>query len=61
MLECCAIAWSPHMAGDAWPSLELRRVMLNEVSSRVPEIPRRNIPQARRHIIKFTVILLRSR
>ena len=55
------IAWSHHMAGDAWPSLELRRVMLNEVSSRMPEIPPRNTPQARRHLIKFIVILLRSR
>ena len=34
---------------------------MNEVSSRVPEIPPRNTPQARRHIIKFIVILLRSR
>ena len=55
------IAWSHHMTGDAWPSLELRRVMLNEVSSRMPEIPPRNTPQARRHLIKFIVILLRSR
>ena len=33
--------------------------MLNEVSSRMPEIPPRNTPQARRHIIKFIVILHR--
>ena len=56
-----SIARSHHMAGDARPSLELRGVFLNEVSSRVPEIPPRNTPQARRHIIKFIVILLRSR
>ena len=54
-------AWSHHMAGDARPSLDLRGVGLNEMSSRVPEIPRRNTPQARRHIIKFIVILHRSR
>ena len=56
-----SIARAHHMAGDARPSLELRGVFLDEVSSRVPEIPRRNTPQARRHIIKLIVILLRSR
>ena len=56
-----SIAHSHHMAGDARASLDLRGVGLNEMSSRVPEIPPRNTPQARRHIIKFIVILLRSR
>ena len=54
-------AWSHHMAGDARASLDLRGVLLDEANSRVPEIPPRNTPQARRHIIKFIVILLRSR
>ena len=56
-----SIARSHHMAGDARSSLDLRGVGLNEVSSRMPEISPRNTPQARRHIIKFIVILLRSR
>ena len=54
-------AWSHHMAGDARPSLELRGVFLNEVSSRVPEIPPRNTRGVRRNMNKFIVILLRSR
>ena len=52
--ECCAIAWSPHTAGDAWPSLELRRVMLIELNSRMPEIPPHNTRGVRRHWNKFT-------
>ena len=55
------IAWSHHTAGDAMPSLDLRGVFLIEANSTLPEIPLRNTPQARRHIIKFIVILLRSR
>ena len=47
-------AWSHHLAGDAWPSLELRRVMLIEVNSRMPEIPPHNIRGVRRHWNKFT-------
>ena len=54
-------AWSHHMAGDARPSLELRGVFLNEVSSRVPEIPPRNTRGVRRNMNKFIVIMLRSR
>ena len=47
-------AWSHHLAGDAWPSLELRRVMLIEVNSRMPEIPPHNTRGVRRHWNKFT-------
>ena len=56
-----SIAHSHHMAGDARASLDLRGVFLDEANSTLPEIPLRNTPQARRHIIKFIVILLRSR
>ena len=47
-------AWSHHMAGDAWPSLELRRVMLIEVNSRMPEIPPHNTRGVRPNMNKFT-------
>ena len=56
-----SIAHSHHMAGDARSPLDLRGVYLIEANSTLPEIPLRNTPQARRHIIKFIVILLRSR
>ena len=56
-----SIARSHHMAGDARSCLELRGVFLYGMNSTLPEIPLRNTPQARRHIIKFIVILLRSR
>ena len=56
-----SIAQSHHMAGDARSPLDLRGVYLDEANSTLPEIPLRNTPQARRHIIKFIVILLRSR
>ena len=56
-----SIAHSHNMAGDARSPLELRGVLVIEVNSRMAENPHRNTPQARRHIIKFIVILLRSR
>ena len=54
-------AWSHHMAGDARSPLDLRGVFLIEANSTLPEIPPRNPPGARRHIINFIVIQLRSR
>ena len=56
-----SIAPSHHMAGDARSCLELRGVFLNEMNSTLPEIPPRNPPGARRHLINFIVIQLRSR
>ena len=56
-----SIAHSHNLAGDARSPLDLREIFLSEANSTLPEIPPRNTPQARRHLIKFIVILLRSR
>ena len=54
-------AWSPHMAGDARPCLELRGVFLNEVQREDARDPHTQHPWSPGSLEQVYVILLRSR